>query len=96
MTAENRIIKDADKWCMLLNESDIGDVVMINGIMIMVIERSKNIITCEGCPFYNHIDNCLLVENSEYVTPCSPFNNKLGKSLAFTYEIPKSKLESLI
>ena len=92
---EERIIKDATKWCFLLNQADIGDVVMINGIMIMVKENTEKA-HCKKCPFSDHMDGCYLVRYGDAVTPCSPFNNKLGKSLSFTYEITKEKLESLI
>ena len=77
--------QEQTKWLNVLNEAELGDVITINGLCVTVSEDKRDSHTCEGCAFHTPDAEhyCGLIEGRG-VTPCSPFNNCLGKSLVFT------------
>ncbi len=81
--ADNQIqvVKDVNKWANVLCEADVGDVVSINNIFIQV-EENKDGQLCADCYFDDEDVGCLLSEVN-CVTPCSFFNNSIGKNLIF-------------
>ena len=70
----------AYQWCEKLNEANIGDTITIDGLTIEVKDDDGT--HCEGCDFYKSGNACPLIVPG-IVTPCSPFNNSIGKSLQF-------------
>jgi hypothetical protein len=83
---KNQFLKDIDKWGFVLNQADIGDRISINGVWV-IVEEDKDGGYCNECAFNDKKDACLLA-NANCVTPCSIFNNKLGKSLIFKWLSP--------
>lgn len=72
--------QEAKKWCSVLCEAEIDDVISINGTTVKVVLQNPQDIKCNQCAFYKN-GGCTLQCN--YVTPCSPFNNELGKPTIF-------------
>lgn len=71
---------DKEKWCDLLNEANIGDIITHNGMSVEVLQYDGKESQCLMCAFYKNNDCSLYCD---LATPCSPFNNVLGKPLVF-------------
>ena len=76
--------QEQTKWCSVLNETELGDIININGLCVKVEEDVERTDTCRQCAFHvpDNEDYCGL-NLGRGVTPCSPFNNHIGKALIF-------------
>ena len=73
--------QEAKKWCSVLNEAEIGDVVAVNGrsVKVTLCDVGEN---CSRCAFHENGKGCEL-SACDYTIPCSPFNNTNGKRIIF-------------
>lgn len=81
--------KNATHWCNVLNEANIDDIITFKKLSVKVCEGYCDCINTRKCAFFRNTykkpgdSYCWLVEG-DCATPCSPFNNSLGKPLTFT------------
>ena len=79
--------QEQTKWISVLSEAEIDDVIIINGLRVRVKRDTSRNHSCDDCAFHTPDKEhyCGLIEGKG-ATPCSLFNNHVGKTLIFIKE----------
>lgn len=79
----NKVPFPAEAWAdklLAVEGTNIGDIVRIGSLSVR-IELDEHKLRCDECAFNDGV-TCLLLSGN-WVTPCSPFNNAIGKPVVY-------------